>query len=294
MSPLVKRSIAYGAIVTLTFAVFFTARQPIVHYASNVITFVKEYSDAHDSMLEALRQEIFSQPLKANIAGDRANLSPSEVIRLSNVERTKVGLPSLDRNSVLDQAATRKLQDMFDRQYFDHISPDGKGPGAVATSVGYSYVIVGENLAMGSFENDQALVDAWMASPGHKENILNNKYTEIGVAVGHGTFNGERIWIAVQEFGKPSSACPAIDSELRSNIEKNKADVAALEEDINKRKTDLETMRHDTPDESAQYNAKVQEYNGVVTRYNTEIANLKKDIDVYNKSVRDFNACANQ
>lgn len=294
MKRSIHKLLVYGAIVTIICTVFFAARQPIVRYASNVITFVKEYSNAHDSMLEELRQEIFSQPLRANIAGDRATLSASEIIRITNDYREVSGLSILSRSAILDQAATKKLQDMFDREYFDHISPDGKGPGAVASSVGYSYVVVGENLAMGTFESDLKLVNAWMASPGHKENIMNTRYTEIGVAVGHGTYNGERVWIAVQEFGKPSSECPSIDASLRTSIEKNKEAVAILEKEITQRKEELDTMNHRTPEESAVYNQKVEEYNAVVTRYNGDIATLKKDIDAYNLSVRNFNGCANQ
>jgi hypothetical protein len=219
-------------------------------------------------------------------------LSPIEVIKLTNVERAKYGVDGLSRNVKLDQAATAKLQDMFDRQYFDHVSPDGKGPGYLATRAGYSYVVVGENLAMGTFESDAALVEAWMKSQGHRENILNDRFTEIGVAVGHGTYNGERIWIAVQEFGKPSSECPAIDIALRDHIEKDKVAVTNMQNEINRRKTELETMKHDTPEESLAYNNKIQAYNDLVSKYNTEVANLKKQIDTYNQGIRDFNACA--
>jgi uncharacterized protein YkwD len=289
-----KKIAIYSVIGAIIAIAFFAVRQPIVHYASDVLTFVKEYSGAHDDMLQALRQEIFSKPLTTNRAGDRANLSPVEVIRLTNAERADLNLDPLVRNTLLDQAATRKLQDMFDRQYFDHISPDGKGPGSLALAVGYSYVVVGENLAMGTFESDTALVDAWMNSPGHRANILNNRYTEIGVAVGHGTYNGERIWIAVQEFGKPSSACPTINAALRVKIEKDKEVVATMQKQITAEKSELAAMQHDTPDESAEYNARVSAYNELVSKYNEEIANLKTEIDTYNQQVKDFNSCANQ
>jgi uncharacterized protein YkwD len=292
MSALTKRIIVYTAVLALGVGTFYVARDPIVQYTGNVITFVREYSDAHDGMLQAVRQEIFSGPLKANIAGDRANLSAVEIIRLSNLERDTLHKAPLVRNAKLDQAATQKLQDMFDRQYFDHISPDGKGPGFLADQVGYSYVVVGENLAMGSFETDKDLVEAWMESPGHRENILSNRYTEIGVAVGHGTFNGERIWIAVQEFGKPTSACPAIDNTLRVQVEKDKAQVSAMSADIAARKQALASMPHNTPAESAAYNAKVEEYNTAVTKYNTLLTELRAEIDQYNTMVRNFNECA--
>jgi uncharacterized protein YkwD len=292
MRPYIKRIIAYGAAGIVTLSFFFVARQPIVHYASNVITFVKEYSNAHDDMLQVLRQEIFSSPLHSNLAGDRANLSPVEIIRITNEKRSEVKAAPLEHNIVLDQAATQKLQDMFDKQYFEHISPSGHGPGWLATHVGYSYVVIGENLAMGTFDSDAALLDAWMNSPGHRENILNTRYTEIGVAVGHGTYNGERVWIAVQEFGKPSSSCPSINTSLKTQIEKDKATVATMQNQITTDKKELDAMSHDTAEQSAAYNTKVAAYNDLVSRYNDQVANLKSEIDTYNKQVRDFNSCA--
>lgn len=289
-----KKIIAGSAVLAIGLVALLAVRKPIVHYASNVATFVKEYSNAHDDMLQVLREEIFSTPLRANLAGDRSTLSPSEIIRITNEKRNVAHVAPLARNVLLDQAATRKLQDMFDRQYFDHVSPDGKGPGYIAEKAGYSYVVIGENLAMGTFETDEALMNAWMASEGHKENILNDRYTEIGVAVGHGTFNGERIWLAVQEFGKPSSECPAIQASLRSSIDKDKAAVAELETTISSMKKTIDTMTHDTPEESAAYNAKVSDYNDTVSRYNDKIASLKKEIDEYNTEVHNFNSCAEE
>lgn len=294
MNDTIKRLIAYGTICALGLTAFVIARQPIVHYATDVVTFVKEYSDAQDGMLQALRKEVFGKPLKINVAGDRADLSAEEIITLTNAERKGYGSQPLARNVLLDQAATLKLQDMFERQYFDHISPDGHGPSYVAEKAGYSYVIIGENLAMGTFDSDRALVDAWMASEGHRENILNPKYSEIGVAVGHGTFNGERIWLAVQEFGKPTSECPVIDASLRATIEKDKEVVSGLSTQITHMKTELETMNHTTAEESAAYNAKVAEYNNTVSIYNNKVASLKSEIDTYNQQVRGFNTCAEQ
>ena len=292
MRPYLKRIIAYGSIGIVIFCLFFAARQPIVHYATNVLTFMKEYSSAHDDMLQTLRQEIFTSPLHTNLAGDRANLSPVEIIRITNEKRVAAKAAPLVHNVLLDQAATQKLQDMFDKQYFEHISPDGHGPGWLATHVGYSYVVIGENLAMGTFDSDAALLDAWMNSPGHRENILNTRYTEIGVAVGHGTYNGERIWIAVQEFGKPSSACPAIESGIKTQIEKDKASVADLQAQITQDKKNLDAMNHDTAEASSAYNAKVATYNDLISKYNDQVANLKSEIDTYNKEVRGFNSCA--
>ena len=118
-------------------------------------------------------------------------LSQNDVIDLTNKARATYGsLPALKENSKLDFSAEKKLQDMFMKQYFEHVSPSGIGVGDLANQISYEYIVIGENLALGNFKDDQALVDAWMASPAHRANILNKHYTEIGVAVGKGTFEG--------------------------------------------------------------------------------------------------------
>ncbi len=292
MSKYTKIGIACGTIGISLLCVFFAARQPIVKYAATAIAFVKEYSGAHDDMLQAVRQEMFSTPLRSGLFTDPGHLSPSEILRITNEKRAENGVTPLADNAMLDQAAMRKLQDMFDRQYFEHVSPSGNGPGWLAANAGYSYVIIGENLALGSFKNDAALLDAWMASPGHRANILNGRYMEIGVAVGQGTYNGQRVWMAVQEFGKPSSACPVIAVALKNSIEKDKATVADMQTKITAQKKALDAMTHDTPEESTDYNAKISAYNDYVSNYNVQVAKLKAEIDTYNKQVRDFNSCA--
>src|SRR4051812_790985 len=136
-----KRIIVYMGIVCAIVMVFFAERQPIVHYAGNILTLVKEYSDAHDDILQDLRQEIFSRPLTSVFSGKASSLSATEIIDLTNLERRLNTVGPLQENKLLDEAARLKLQDMFDRQYFEHISPDGKGPGSLAEKVGYSYVV---------------------------------------------------------------------------------------------------------------------------------------------------------
>ena len=68
---------------------------------------------------------------------------------------------------------------------------------------------------MGNFKNDQDLVSAWLNSPGHRANILNTRFTEIGTAVLKGFYEGREVWMAVQEFGLPLSSCPNPDSKVK-------------------------------------------------------------------------------
>ncbi|HYC34592.1 MAG TPA: CAP domain-containing protein, partial [Candidatus Paceibacterota bacterium] len=152
--------------------------------------------------------ENLPDPLISKKAAVSGNLTVSVIVTETNNQRKANGLSELGVNELLTRAAQMKLDDMFKNQYFEHESPDGKGPGEVAEAAGYRFLTVGENLALGSFADEKDLVQAWMDSPGHRANILGTQFTEIGIAAKKGMFKGEEVWIAVQEFGKPLSACP--------------------------------------------------------------------------------------
>lgn len=134
------------------------------------------------------------------ILGYAANISPSEVIRLTNEKRSQVGLLPLSENPTLSAAAQAKGADMLSRDYWAHIAPDGTQPWKFFTDFGYKYRYAGENLAR-DFSNPSSAVDAWMASPTHKENLLSPKYKEIGIAVIEGDLAGVDTTIIVQFFG---------------------------------------------------------------------------------------------
>ncbi len=103
-----------------------------------------------------------------------------EVIRLVNAERAKYGLSPLSENWELSRVARYKSQDMKDKRYFSHTSPTYGSPFQMMKSFGISYRSAGENIAMGQ-RTPEAVVKAWMNSQGHRANILNASYTEIGV-----------------------------------------------------------------------------------------------------------------
>ena len=132
-----------------------------------------------------------------------SSLSVSELIAETNQERQKVGLPALQEDSRLNAAAAAKAQNMFEENYWAHYSPSGKDPWGFIQGAGYQFSYAGENLAR-NFETPNEVVDAWMASPTHKANIVNTHYTEIGMAVAEGTINGQKTVLVVQEFGRPS------------------------------------------------------------------------------------------
>ncbi|MFB7371962.1 CAP domain-containing protein [Streptomyces sp. NPDC056222] len=105
-----------------------------------------------------------------------------QVVSLVNAERAKAGCGPLTANSTLNRAAQGHSDDMAARDYFDHSNPDGDGPGERVTAAGYPWSTYGENIAMGQRTPEQVM-DAWMNSPGHRANILNCDFKEIGIGI---------------------------------------------------------------------------------------------------------------
>jgi hypothetical protein len=114
----------------------------------------------------------------------------------------------LQRNTVLDAAAQQKAQHMAKNEYFSHFSPTGVSPWHWFDEAGYVYAHAGENLAI-HFTDSSEVVEAWMDSPTHRENIVDGKYTEIGVGTAKGTYEGYDTVYVVQLFGAPGIAAPA-------------------------------------------------------------------------------------
>jgi cell division septation protein DedD len=129
-------------------------------------------------------------------------ITPTNIISLTNDARIAAGLSTLSSNSLLTKAAQNKANDMLARQYFSHNTPDGKTPWTFIQAVGYSYITAGENLAV-DFTEAENVQSAWMNSPGHKANILNKSFEEIGIGIASGMFEGHQSTIVVQMFGAP-------------------------------------------------------------------------------------------
>jgi regulator of replication initiation timing len=135
------------------------------------------------------------------------------------------------------------------------------------------------------------LLDAWMNSPGHRANILNSKYEEIGIAVLKGEFEGKTTWLAVQEFGRPASDCIKVDSNLKTQIDSNIAESDNLEEQIKTLKAQLESSSPTTKEAIDLYNQSVQQYNDLIRLYNNKIDVIKQVQNTYNEQVREYNQC---
>jgi uncharacterized protein YkwD len=241
---------------------------------------------------QTLTKEINAPPpLKSEKDYEQSFLTQEGVIKYTNLQREKNNLPPLIVNSFLNSSAQLKVQDMFDQQYFEHVSPDGQNIEDLANQAGYEFIIIGENLALGNFLNDEDLVEGWMNSPGHRANILNPRYTQIGIAVLKASYQGKTTWMAVQHFGLPLSACPQPDQTLLNQIQANKEILDKMEADLKSLKDELNILR---PKRGDQYNQLAEQYNGLVEVYNSLIAETETLIDQYNQQVVYFNQCANQ
>jgi uncharacterized protein YkwD len=246
---------------------------------------------SRDMLMTALESNVIGQMIINTTHLDQQNLDAAKAIAETNTQRSLLNVAQLTYNAQLADAAQKKLNDLFARQYFEHVSPDGHGPSWIAEQSGYKYAIVGENLALGDFKDEAALIDAWMNSPGHRANILNASYTDIGIAVARGEFEGRKVWIAVQEFGKPLSSCPGVDAATAASIEQDRRQIDLLGNTLTWRRNELISIPQATRDDQLIYNQKVNEYNKLVATYNIQNATLKNKIDTYNTEVKAFNAC---
>ena len=124
----------------------------------------------------------------------------TNVYQLVNESRHSAGLPLLDYDPVLTDAAQKKADDMIALSYFSHTSPDGRHSWNWINRDEYPYILAGENLAM-DFTDASIAHNALMASPSHKKNIMNKRYGDIGIAVARGMINNKSTIVLVQFFG---------------------------------------------------------------------------------------------
>lgn len=140
----------------------------------------------------------------SSVLGDVSRVTISGLLEETNIARSKESLNSLILNDKLNQAASLKAQDMIHNQYWGHTSPTGVEPWKWLGDVDYRYDIAGENLAK-NFETSNATVAAWMASPSHRENVMNESYKDVGFAIVSGEIGGQPVSLVVAFYGRQAS-----------------------------------------------------------------------------------------
>lgn len=148
--------------------------------------------------------KVFSSSF-TNVLGFATDITTEKLYQLTNEERKDSGLSPLVLNDKLSEAAYQKAQDMFTKDYWAHYAPDGTTPWNFILSSGYQYEYAGENLAK-NFLFSKNVVDGWVASQTHRENILRPEFSEVGFAIVNGVLNGEETTLVVQMFARPAQA----------------------------------------------------------------------------------------
>ncbi|HVT57169.1 MAG TPA: CAP domain-containing protein [Thermoanaerobaculia bacterium] len=152
---------------------------------------------------------LFAVPAKEAFARQTAGLRDlsrvrAEMLTKVNAVRKHAGVGPLTVDSRLDEAAQRHAEDMLKRSYFAHQSPDGKSVRERARATGYNWATIGENLAEGQTTVDE-VVDSWMHSRAHRENLLDGRFTQLGLGLAFGrdprTGSYRILW--VQNLGRP-------------------------------------------------------------------------------------------
>jgi len=146
-----------------------------------------------------------------------ALIFPDVLVDETNENRSASNLVALKDNPVLDEAARLKANDMAAKGYFAHVSPEGLTPWYWFDKVGYRFSYAGENLAV-NFVDSQDVINAWMNSSGHRANILNNYFTEIGIGMANGQYQGQEATFVVQLFGRPAPAISVSPQPQKSEI----------------------------------------------------------------------------
>ena len=136
----------------------------------------------------------------------------------TNQSRVANDLPALTVNPLLQAAAQEKADDMVKNNYFAHTSPTGITPWYWFENVGYNFAYAGENLAV-NFSDSQDVTNAWMNSPEHRANILNANYTDIGMAIATGTFQGQPAVYVVELFGTPAAPFAFVNTAAAATVQ---------------------------------------------------------------------------
>jgi hypothetical protein len=147
-----------------------------------------------------------------------ATITPEKVQEFTNRERAKAGLNELKTNDQLTMAASAKAKAVLQNQIFDHTIHGQKFSTWIKAS-GYQYELTGENLAI-DFVTVEGLMRAWMESPEHRANLLENEYVDIGIGIAEGKFAGQKTIVVVQIFGEPLIKAPLIPENISRLNEK--------------------------------------------------------------------------
>lgn len=165
-----------------------------------------------------------------------AAILPNVLVDYANEARGDQSLTLLKLDPNLAKGAQMKAEDMATRGYFAHESPEGIMPWYWFDQVDYNFVYAGENLAI-NFIDSREVTDAWLASPTHRANILNNHFTEVGIGIAEGLYEGRSAFFVVQFFGRPMPVAVLEEPRVASTIPPRKVSPEEYETSVNSDET---------------------------------------------------------
>lgn len=138
-----------------------------------------------------------------SVLGRVTTVTPAALLAGTNDQRLSHHVSTLSLDTRLSTAAKEKAQDMLTKGYWSHTAPDGTEPWTWIEQSGYTYQDAGENLAK-NFTTAQATIAAWMDSSAHRDNLLNEKYRDVGFAIVNGDIDGKPTTIVVALYATPA------------------------------------------------------------------------------------------
>lgn len=286
MHPLRTTIFTLIFIAALAGALFLLYQQQNATTPSNPISITQQVKGTE-------KQEITSPgTYTAEEQASHLELTRENIVWFTNYERAKMKIKPLVSVKALNGSSRSKNDDMKTFNYFDHVRTL-----ANETTIGfdyfidaqhYSFIKIGENLAMGDFSTSAEVVAAWMKSPAHKKNILDPAYREIGVSVQEGLINGKYVTLIVQHFGDPRNSCPVVSDSTKEAIGGLKLIIGKLQSTIN----DEQKIIAQYPNtHSNEFEHLITSYNELVEHYNTSIKQMEELVKKYNGQVRSFDLC---
>ncbi|MYE38101.1 MAG: CAP domain-containing protein [Candidatus Spechtbacteria bacterium SB0662_bin_43] len=225
------------------------------------------------------------------IPGDSSSgFDAAKVISATNAYRAQRGLAPLRYNEALALSANRKVDLIFQEQHFEHRSLSGKEVSDLIQEAGYQFLAVGENLALGTYRSEQEIVELWIQSPAHHAILVSPYFEDIAIGIKQGVFEGQRVWVAVQHFGRPAAACAPVAPQqaLKQRIDSQSEQLRVWEQEIQEKQAVLKKY---APSYGVEYNQVAREYDSLVQQYNALLQEAKQAINTYNKQAKAYNDC---
>ena len=188
-------------------------------------------------------------PVFLNLDKFLASLTEDLIIEQINPIREENGYLKLNSSRKLNLAAQMKAEDMLERQYFDHVGPEGESPWSWLNKVDYNFAAAAENLAIHA-SNPKSLVRAWINSPTHAKNILNGYFTEVGIGIANGEMEGRKTTVVVMFLGRevPENVYLASSSidDLSTQRPENLIETSSIKDVIPEEPVSTKTVEEET------------------------------------------------